>query len=133
MLDPAQCRVRQRRLLEHLAAHRLDAVVIGWPPHVYYLSAFLTGWLHQSALVLLADGRTWLATATTPAQYTAADQVVSYEAQWFATQRQEQPAVVAGLVAELLRGRGVRNVGTDASLVTSQLPLQYEAHFEPID
>src|SRR6478609_856783 len=104
MLDPNFSRIRQKRLLDHMAQRRLDAVVVGWPGHVYYLGAFFTGWLHQSAFVLFADGRSWMVTANSPAKNTAADEVASYEAQWFATQRQEQPAVVAQMVAQVLKG-----------------------------
>jgi Xaa-Pro dipeptidase len=133
MLDPHFSRARQKRLLQHMNERRLDAVVIGWPGHVYYFGAFLTGWLHQSAFVLFADGRSWLATANSPAKNVAADEVVSYEAQWFATQRQEQPALVAAMLVDLLKSRHAKHVGMDASLVTSQLPLRSDAEFEPID
>src|SRR5258705_257079 len=57
---------------------------------------------------------------------TAADQVVAYEAKWTSTLRQEQPAVVAGQVVEALRGRGVRRVGIDASVVSSQVAIQFK-------
>jgi Xaa-Pro dipeptidase len=133
MLDPAHSRIRQQRLLKHMAEQRLDAVVIAWPQHVYYFSAFLTGWLHQSALILFADGRTWMATANFPAKGVAADEVVPFEAQWHATQRQEQPAVVAGMISDVLKARGASRVGIDASLVNSQLLLQSDALFEAID
>jgi Xaa-Pro aminopeptidase len=133
MLDPIQSRGRQKRLLDQMAKSQLDAVVVGWPGHVYYFSAFLTGWLHQSAFVLFADGRSWMVTANSAASGAAADQVVAYEAQWNATLRSEQPAEVAKLVADQLQTKRARRVGIDASLVTSQLPLTYDAKFESID
>src|SRR5947209_7044929 len=108
MLDVDQSRIRQKRLLDKMAETKLDAVVVGSPHHVYYFSAFWTKWLHQSAFVLLADGRSWLATANIPAGNTAADDVVAYEAQWMATLRQEQPDVVAQKVIELLKSRNIR-------------------------
>jgi Xaa-Pro dipeptidase len=126
MLDPKMSKVRQRRLIERMKDERLDAVVVGSPHHVYYLSAFLTNWLHQSALVLFADGRSWLITANQPAHGTAADEVASYEAQWNATLRQEQPAVVADLAAMQLTERSASRIGVDASMVTSQLLLQMD-------
>src|SRR5262245_37811788 len=126
MLDPGLSKQRQKRLLDRMGQQRLDAVVVGWPQHVYYFSTFFTGWLHQSAFVLFADGRTWLVTANSPARNVAADEVIPYEAQWYSTQRQEQPAVVAEKVAAELRARNVKRVGVDASLVTSQLALRSE-------
>ncbi|HVT90058.1 MAG TPA: Xaa-Pro peptidase family protein [Tepidisphaeraceae bacterium] len=133
MLDLNWCRKRQKRLLEPLAGAGLDAAVLGWPKHVYYLSGFAAHWLQQSAIILFADGKTVLVTANEPAKETAADQVISYEAQWNSTQRQEQPILVATAVAEVLRDKHVRRIGTDASLVTSQLGFMSVADPMPID
>jgi len=133
MLDPKQSKARQKRLLVAMHEQRLDAIVVGAPHHVYYLGAFMTGWLHQSAFVLFADGRSWLVTANECATGTAADEVASFEAQWLATQRQEQPIVVAAKVREVLVARRASRVGFDASQMTSQLALMDDFEFEPID
>jgi Xaa-Pro aminopeptidase len=132
MLDPNFSRARQKRLLAEMAQRKLDAVVIGDPRHVYYLSAFRPSWLHQATLVLFADGRSWLTTANTPAA-AAADDAASYEANWLATLRPEQPAVVAAQVVDVLKGRRAREIGIDASAVTSQVALMHESDAEPVD
>src|ERR1700722_6189438 len=95
MLDPRLCRLRQKRLSEIIVTHRLDAAVIGLTPHVYYFSGHFPFWLPSAGYIQFADGRSRLVTANTPAQGMAADEVDSYEAQWFSTQRQEQPSLVA--------------------------------------
>jgi Xaa-Pro aminopeptidase len=135
MLDPALSRQRQRRLLDHMTRARLDAVVVGWPGHVYYLGAHFTGWLHQSAFVLSSDGRSWMTTANSPASNVAADDVFGYEAQWHATQRLEQPQVVGQMVADVLKSRRAARVGIDASPVTLQVALHTDANtkLEAID
>ncbi|HMB96313.1 MAG TPA: Xaa-Pro peptidase family protein, partial [Tepidisphaeraceae bacterium] len=133
MLDPKFCRQRQNRLLQRLGEMRLDAVVVGQPQHVYYLSGHFTGPLHQSAFILFSDGRSWLVTANSPAQNSAADRVISYQANWNGTPRQEQPAVVGQLSADELKSRRAGRIGMDASASTSQIALQSEAHFEAID
>ncbi len=112
---------------------RLDAVAVGLPHHVYYFSAFLPRWVHEAAFVLLADGRSWMATPNTPAKDAAAEQVVPFEAQWSATLRQEQAAVVGKMVADLLKSRGARRVGIDASAVISQVALVSDTTLEAID
>src|SRR4051812_20727406 len=94
MLEVKWSRARQKRLLEAMAERKLDAVVVGLPHHVYYLSAVLPHWLQFGAFVLFADGRAWLSSGNKPALNAAADEVVAYEAAWVATLRQEQPAVV---------------------------------------
>jgi Xaa-Pro dipeptidase len=123
MLQPEFCRRRQRRLLVAMRRDRLDAVVVGLPAHVYYLSGHWPFWLHSPAFVLRADGRSLLVSGNEPATNAAADEVIAYEASWSGTQRQEQPTVVAGHVADALRGARATRVGVDASAVSSQLVI----------
>jgi Xaa-Pro aminopeptidase len=123
MLQPDLSRRRQRRLLDVMQRERLDAVVVARPAHVYYLSAHWPFWLHVPALMLRADGRTLLVSGNEPATGAAADEVIAYEASWSGTQRQEQPAVVAGHVLDALRSSGARRIGIDASPVTSQVAM----------
>jgi Xaa-Pro dipeptidase len=133
MLDPVQSRGRQKRLLDAMAKQKLDAVVVGDSPHVYYFSAFRPIWLHFSAFVLFADGRSWMTTGNKPAENAAADEAIAYESNWLATLRQEQPSVVAEQVAEVLKTRTAKRVGIDASAVTSQVELQSDSEFRSID
>ena len=119
-----------------MGRRNLDAVVVGLPHHVYYFSAVRSHWLQDAALVLMSDGRAWLTSGNKPAENAAVDDAVSYEAQWHATLRQEQPAVIAQQVIEHLRSRGAKRIGVDASAVTSQVALMLTgagAAVEPID
>lgn len=133
MLQPSHSRQRQRRLLEVMIDRKLDAIVVGARHHVYYLSAMLTSWLHESAFVLFADGRSWLAAPNQAPSSSAADEVVTFEANWVSTLRQEQPMVVAGKVITALSKHHVGRIGVDASAVTSQVGLDVDAEAEPID
>jgi len=134
MLDPTLSRARQKRLLDEMAERKLDAVVVGDPRHVYYFTAFRPGWLHHGAFVLFSDGRSWMTSANAPADNAAANECAGYEAQWMATLRQEQPAVVAGQVIEALKARRAKEIGVDASAVTSQVVLMAkQTDLEPID
>jgi Xaa-Pro dipeptidase len=63
----------------------------------------------------------------------AAHELASFEANWLGTQRLEQAAEVAKTVVELLKARGVKRVGTDASAVTSQLAQSWQPSVESID
>jgi Xaa-Pro aminopeptidase len=127
MLDPKLSRGRQKRLLERLEG-RYDAIVVGQRRHVYYLSAWMAGHpTHEAAMVLFKDGRTWLITPNSPAsiESVAADEVGSFEANWLGTQRQEQSAVIAEKVVELIRAGGAKRIGLDASAVTSQVAFAW--------
>ncbi len=133
MLEVTFSRARQRRLQAVLAERRLDAAVVGASHHVYYFSSHLARWTHHAAMVLLADGRSLLVSANRPDEKAAADRAVAYEANWMGTLRQEQPAAVAEKVAAFLAESKAHRVGIDQSAVSSQVILQSQATFEPID
>src|SRR5678815_1801214 len=101
MLDPTRARARQQRLLRQMECRQLDAVVVGAPEHVYYLSTHRPHVLQHAAFVIWSDGRSWLVSANEPAGGAAADDLVAYVANPMGTQRQEQPAVVAARVVEV--------------------------------
>lgn len=135
MLDPAHSRSRQKRLLDALQQKNLDAIVVGLSHHVYYFSAYLPFWLHESAFVLFADGRSWLIAGDKPGRIptTATDEVILFEAAWMSTVRQEQPAAAAEKIINLLKDRSAKRIGIDASAVTSQLALAFDGQCEAID
>ncbi len=133
MLDVNQSRARQQRLLPAIAEQRLDAVVVGLTEHVYYLSAFRSFWLQQSALVIRADGRSFAVTANQPAKNIAADEVRAYVASSHGTQRQEQPANIAAHLLDYLKSSGCKTIGVDASPVASQLAMNDAIQCRPID
>jgi Xaa-Pro aminopeptidase len=133
MLNRTYSRGRQKRLLQVLNDRKLDALVLGLAEHVYYATTHKAFWLQSAAFVLLADGRSIVSTGNSRNESAEADEIVSFEASWMGTQRQEQPAVVAEQVNEILKDRHVKRVGVDASAVSSQLMLQSEAEFESID
>jgi Xaa-Pro aminopeptidase len=133
MLDTHYCRLRQKRLLDRMRQRQLDAVVCGWGGHVYYLTGHWTSGLHQSAVVVFADGRTWLIGANEPPANVAADEVAAYEANWMGTQRQEQAAVVGRAVLGVLTSHKAARIGMDASIIGSQVAMELEADCEAID
>lgn len=132
MLDPNLSRARQRRLIDEMIARKLDAVVVGAHEHVQYLSARRPNWLTYGAFVLWADGKSWMTSGDAPLEGAAVDEAVTYEARWMATLRNEQPMVVAAQVADALKARRTREIGVDASSVSSQLALM-AVDVEPID
>ncbi len=127
MLESTLSRQRQKRLLDVMAAQRLDAIVVGLPHHVYYLSAHWTAWQHSSAFILFGDGRAVLVSPNSPNTKAAADEALAFEANWNGTLRQEQPATVAAMVVRRLEAAGRRHpkVGIDSSTVTAQVAMQY--------
>jgi Xaa-Pro aminopeptidase len=129
MLQPEYCRTRQRRLLEVLASEDVDAVVVGLPHHVYYFTGYRPFWLHESALMLRADGESTLVCGKDPDARVAADTVRTYDSNWLGTQRPGQAALAAGGLSEL---RDSDVIGLDASPVGSQVAIRF-AHAKEFD
>lgn len=133
MLDPAASRIRQRRLLAGMQEMKIDALVVGLPAHVYYLSAHDNFWQHQSALAVMQDGTSILVRAAESRDAdVAADVVETYEATYLGTQRMDQPAVVAQQMGKLLKSRGAKRIGVDTSTVSHVLARQFEMKLEMI-
>lgn len=136
MIDMHLSKSRQRLLLERTQDRKLDAIVVGLRWHVYYLAGYLQRWMHEAAVILFADGRTWLATPNAPAKDVTADEVVAFEANWYGTLRSDQVNALAELAADELRTRGAKRIGIDTSAVTAQVALRAVgsgAHVETID
>ena len=134
MLTPILSRQRQKKLLDLMERRKYSAIVIGAPHHVYYFTAHWTDWRHLSAFVLYDDGRSVLITPNEPNKAAAADEVLSYEANLKGTLKDDQPHVIGRMIVDALRLRGnVRSIGTDASVVTSQVALGYSGLREQVD
>ena len=102
-IDPAACRMRQGRLLEVMRQLRLDVAIVTQHAHVQYLIGPRYAWTFAPTAALLADGRTILVAPSEPNVPTAADEVVTYEAQSFSTSAQRSATQV---VASAARGTG---------------------------
>lgn len=133
MLDSIYARQRQQRLLAVLEERKLDAVVLGSTPHVYYFTAHLPFWLHHVGFVLFADGRSALIAAGAPKTQVASDSVTTYEATWNGTQRQEQPLTVAALLLERLVAGGATRIAIDTSAISTALAVTLEGEAQCID
>jgi Xaa-Pro dipeptidase len=133
MLETDFCVQRQKRLLQVLNDRKLDAAIIGLSKHVYYFTAHMPFWLQYAGLLVFADGRCALVAAKPPLPDAAADVVETYEASWNGTQRQEQPAVVAGTLLRMLTGKSVKRIGLDSSMVNACVALAIEAECISLD
>ena len=78
LLDLDLCRARQRRLLERLAAERLDGIVVVTPEHVQYLTGHR--WDHRFAplAAFLASGQGLLVCPDKPVEQAAVTEVRTY-------------------------------------------------------
>jgi Xaa-Pro aminopeptidase len=101
-LCPDECRVRQQRVREMLAASSVDRAVFVSHENVQYLTGFRPHRLMQAAVCLTTDGDCVLSAPNSIPDDVAADRVVTFEAQWLATLRQEQAdAALTALASEV--------------------------------
>jgi Xaa-Pro aminopeptidase len=133
MLNPLSSRQRQKRLLDVMQRHRLDAVILGLPHHVYYFSAFQQHSMHQAAVIITADGRSCLISPNSPIQTPAVDDAIAFDAQWMATLRQEQPEVVAEKALDWLSSKSSRRLGLDTSPLSLQIATRSQSEVQLID
>jgi len=113
-LDLLRCRARQRRVCGRLAELSVDRAVFIAHEHVQYLTGFRPHRLLQAAVCLEADGTCTLAAPNSEPEHAAADRIVTFEAQWHATLRQEQIDVAAHALADAV-GRNASWVGVEFS------------------
>ncbi|CAN5546106.1 Xaa-Pro peptidase family protein [soil metagenome] len=133
MLEISQSRARQKRLLDRVQKHAVDALVLSQPKHAYYFSAVMPHWAHECAIVIFADGRSTLISANSPAKAAAADETQSFEANWHGTMRLEQPQALAEKVGAVLRSRQCKRIGIDSSPTSALLAMRADYQFESID
>lgn len=107
-LDPDQCRLRQQRLCTQLSDRVIDRAVFVSHENVQYLTGFRPHRLMQAAVCLDAGGTCTLVAPNSVPELAAADQVLTFEAQWHATLRQEQTAVAVAILADAVGVRSQR-------------------------
>jgi Xaa-Pro aminopeptidase len=116
LLDPALCRVRQGRLLDRMAAQRLDAVVVTAAEHVQYLTGHRWDFRFSPVAALLASGRMLLVCPDKSVETAAADEIRTYEAKWKSTlrtdQREASTAVLGGCFGDV---GAMRRIGVEFS------------------
>jgi Xaa-Pro aminopeptidase len=121
-LDMGYCRERQRTLLGVLERLKADRVVVTRAEHVQYLTGFRPHRLMCAAVSLDSDGHCLLVAPNAPPDAVAADAVVTFQAQWHATLRQEQPFAAAEVLGQALRDRpAARRLAVECSWFGSHL------------
>ena len=100
-LDLALCRERQQRLLGVLKAVQADRAILTKPEHVQYFTGFRPHHLMTAAICVDENGCLLIAPNEKPALH-ASTQVVTFEAQWLSTLRQDQEMAVAAALKDTL-------------------------------
>ena len=121
------CRRRQKRLLAEMQRNNLDLVVVQKTEHVQWLTGPRFAWLVEAAAVLTGDGRcTLIAPQEEPVA--AADDVLTYDARWLGTLRNDQRQACSLALAKVVSNCQPKRIGVEFSCfsrhVTSELPAE---------
>lgn len=93
-LSITHTQARQTRVRALLAAEAIPIALFTRPEHIQYLTAFRPHPLQSAAVVLTHDRCLLIAPNQIPAHH-AASEVISFEAQWHCTLRQDQDHAIA--------------------------------------
>lgn len=97
-LNESGCRARQARLREKMAELEIERALVCTPEHVQWLTGFRPYWLMSAAAILDLEGDCVLIAPNAEPEFHAADRVLTFEAQWQATLRQEQVAAIGEVI-----------------------------------
>ena len=103
--DINACRNRQQRLVDYIQSNDIDAVIATKTEHVQWLVGARFPWVMDAAVALRADGHVTLAAPKKPVLEAAADEVVTYEAQWHSTLRNDQRQACMDVLEASLGGK----------------------------
>lgn len=120
--DASYCRGRQQRLRAEMQRLKLDAAIVTQIEHVQWLTGARFPWVMQPAAVLQADGRVTLVAPKKPVLEAAADEVLSYEAQWHSTLRNDQRQASSEVLLRAWAGKPqLKRIGVEFSTYTRHL------------
>lgn len=102
-IDLKLCRGRQRRLINEMQRLGADLAIVSRIEHVQWLTGVRFGWTFEPAAALSVDGHCILVCpGRKPPAVAACDELVTYEAQWLSTLRNDQrPASSQALLKAL--------------------------------
>ena len=115
-IDPSLCRHRQQRLQAEMRRHNLDLVIVARTEHVQWLVGPRFGWVYEPLAALWKDGSCTLVAPNEAPKVHAADAVVTYEAQWLCTLRNDQRRAAVDELKKTLTGQGrAQRIGVEFS------------------
>ncbi|TWT31444.1 M24 family metallopeptidase [Blastopirellula retiformator] len=121
-------RARQQRLWNALASVELDAIIVTQIEHIQYLVGPRFAWTHSPAAILFADGTTTLIAPNEPPATAAADEILTYEAQWLCTLRNDQRHACSEVLLTYLKSRDkLGKIGVEYSTFSLHMSQQLDA------
>ncbi len=128
-LDFAMCLARQQRLRDALCYLNLDLALLAAPGHVHYLTAYWHRTILKRVVLVQRDGPTVLLVPLAPTAAPAADEIIEFESNKYATLVDDQLSVALGMIAARL-AKHIR-IGTDNGIRPGILEGKQLVDLEP--
>ncbi len=133
-IDISACRGRQRRLIAEMQRLDVDLAIVTQHEHVQWLAGPRFAWTFQPAAALSLDGQLTLVAPNKPPPVAAADDVVTYQAQWHSTMRNDQRlASSESLLKAIAAEPKPRRVGVEFSSFSQHLAASLHAPLVDIE
>jgi Xaa-Pro aminopeptidase len=133
-IDVSACRARQLRLLEVMEQQNLDLVVVTQIEHVQYLAGPRFAWTFQPFAALTREGKLTLVAPNKIPPVAAADEILTYEASWHSTMRNDQREASSAVLAHWLSARPKHDwIGIEYSTFPVYLSQQLAAEYFDIE
>lgn len=133
-IDLAACRARQKRLLNHMHLNGIDLSIITQHEHVQYFVGPRFAWTHSPAAAISASGKVTLVAPNKPPASAAADDIVTYEAQWHSTLRNDQRRACSEVLLKALAGQtAARKVGLEFANASKHFTDSLKVEFVDIE
>ena len=123
-LNESAVRGRQQRLLAQMRQLDLDWVIVTQIEHVQWLTGPRYGAVFSPVAALRSDGHVTLVAPKSSSAPAAADQVLSYDAQWHCTLRNDQRLASSEVLLQALKDQTpARRIGVEFSTFTRHLDV----------
>jgi len=118
------CRSRQQRVLEIMQRQEIDIAIFTQIEHVQYLAGPRFNWTFQPVVALDATGKLTLVAPSKIPPVAAADEILTYEAKWLSTMRNDQRQASSQKLLEVLGGSVPgKRVGVEFSSYSPHLSM----------
>jgi Xaa-Pro aminopeptidase len=101
-VDVDACRGRQSRLIDYMRRQDLAMAIVRTAENIIWLTGARFGWVFEAAAVLRVDGELTLVAPRPTTDPIAADNVLTYEAKWHSTLRNDQPHACHAVIQKAL-------------------------------
>lgn len=132
-IDIAACRKRQSRVVAAMQQHDVELAIFTTAEHVQYLAGPRYKFVFSPAMALTSDGKLTLVAPNKAPETAAADEVITYEAQWNSTLRNDQRQASSAKLLEALAGKVPSRVGCEFSCFPPYLSTQIEAELVDLE